>query len=342
MIVYGIETSCDDTGLAVLDISADGEVKILAELISSQEEIHREYGGIVPELASREHLKNLPFLHERLLEQAGCTLKDINCIGVTCGPGLKGCLLMGVSFASGLALAREIPVIGVNHIEGHLLAPMLDNPELEFPYLCLIVSGGHTEIHIVKGIGEYELLGRTIDDAAGEAFDKSAHLLGFDYPGGPALAKLADTCESTSHTLPVVMKGKKGFSFSGLKTAISRLVKQQQGERESLTAEEKGDIAYAVQEAIVKALMLKLKKALRETGISTVTISGGVSANQRLRREVQALKGCTAYFAEMKHCVDNGAMIGYTAGVRFLEGEKGWERPGVHARWPVETMRPVA
>ncbi len=226
MIVLGIETSCDETAVALIRYGTDGRHELLGEIISSQNNIHEQYGGVVPELASREHLKNLPLLYDALLGKCQVDLSAVDLIGVTQGPGLKGCLLIGLSFGQGLAEASGKPMLGVNHIEGHLLAPRLDNPSLEFPYMCLIVSGGHTEILEVKGVGDYELVARTQDDAAGEAFDKSANLLSLPYPGGARLASLADSVTSSRFKLPKVMREQAGFSFWGLKTAFLLLTKK--------------------------------------------------------------------------------------------------------------------
>jgi len=332
MIVLGIETSCDETAAAVIDYQGS-EWRLLSEVVSSQIALHQEYGGVVPELASREHLTNLPLVVEEALVTAGISLEELDGIGVTRGPGLKGCLLMGYCYAKGLSLAHDIPFLGVNHIEGHILAPMLDNPSLSFPYLCLVVSGGHTEIVEVHGVGDYKLIARTIDDAAGEAFDKSAHLLGFPYPGGAALSRLADTRESSRFLLPRVMREQAGFSFSGLKTAIALLLKRQG----TIDEETKGELAFTIQESIVDALVYKLKGALASSSIRTVALTGGVSANRRLRREVEKLKA-DVYFPQMNHCMDNGAMIAFTAALRFARGETTSLDTEVFGRWPVEEL----
>lgn len=332
MIVLGIETSCDETAAAVIDYQGS-EWRLLSEVVSSQIALHQEYGGVVPELASREHLSNLPLVVEEALVTAGISLEEIDGIGVTRGPGLKGCLLMGYCYAKGLSLAHDIPFLGVNHIEGHILAPMLDNPDLKFPYLCLVVSGGHTEIVEAHGVGDYRLIARTIDDAAGEAFDKSAHLLGFPYPGGAALSRLADTRDNSRFLLPKVMREQAGFSFSGLKTAIALLLKRQG----AIDEETKGELAYTIQESIVDALVFKLQRALASSSIRTVALTGGVSANRRLRREVEKLKA-DVFFPKMNHCMDNGAMIAFTAALRFARGESTSLDTEVFGRWPVEEL----
>ncbi|MDZ4785909.1 MAG: tRNA (adenosine(37)-N6)-threonylcarbamoyltransferase complex transferase subunit TsaD [bacterium] len=335
MFVLGIETSCDETAIALLKCE-NGKSIILAEEISSQTEVHELYGGVVPELASREHLKNLPIVLKKVLETAKFSIKDIDLISVTRGPGLKGCLLMGLQFAKGLSQSLGLPLVGVNHIEGHVLAPMLDNESLKFPYLCLVVSGGHTELHEVKDVGNYRLISKTSDDAAGEAFDKSAHLLGLTYPGGPQLAALADNARSSTYILPKVMRGQEGFSFSGLKTAISLLIKRESGTNADQVKKE--SLCYAIQEAIVETLMYKVNIALKETGLRSFCITGGVAANKRLREVASSLKGINTYFPDSKHSTDNGAMIGYVGYLRFLKGQRLGLSESALARWRIETL----
>lgn len=335
MYVLGIETSCDETACAIVE-SVGQEVKILSQQISSQIDLHKAYGGVIPELASREHLKNLPVILDSVLKTAQLKLEQIDGIGVTSGPGLKGSLLMGINFARGLSLAKNIPLIGINHIEGHILAPMLEHPDLDFPFIALIVSGGHTEIHLAKGLGDYQLIARTIDDAAGEAFDKSAHLLGFEYPGGPKLAQVADSVNSTNFKLPKVMRESPDFSFSGLKTAIALLIQKQKTE----LGDPKifGSLCYAIQEAIVEALLYKLDKALKFTNVNKVVVSGGVSANKYLRKKIAEIKNVQCYFPQMQHCMDNAAMIALVAAKRFAHNKKLSDDLKVRARWPVETL----
>ncbi len=334
MLVLGIETSCDESAVALIELDSNARPKLLGELISSQNNIHEQYGGVVPELASREHLRNLPLLYDSLLSSANKTIQDIDLIGVTQGPGLKGCLLIGISFARGLSESMGKPLVGVNHIEGHLLAPRLDNPNLEFPYLCLIVSGGHTEIIEVRGVADYHLVTRTQDDAAGEAFDKSANLLGLPYPGGARLAALADTLKQSPLKLPKVMREQEGFSFSGLKTAFLLLVKQNQ---QNLNDEIiKAQLAFAAQEAIVDTLIHKVGIALKERGISRLAVSGGVAANRRLREAVSSIKGVSSYFPTTLHSTDNAAMISYVAAARWQKGIKSQDL-SVMPRWPVES-----
>lgn len=340
MLTLAIETSCDETAVALLQSSPGSVSQILQEEISSQTEIHECYGGVVPELASREHLKNVPVLVNKLLTEQGVALANIDLIAVTRGPGLKGCLLIGLDFAKGLAVAAAKPLLGVNHIEGHLLVPMLDNPSLQFPYLALIVSGGHTEIIEVKGVGRYSLITRTIDDAAGEAFDKSANLLGLAYPGGAKLAALADSVgepvPSELH-LPKVMREAEGFSFSGLKTAIALKVKRLQG-RFDAEPQLRGLLAKSIQERIVETLVHKVEQAIRQTGIRNVAVSGGVSANRALRAALAAMPHCTVHAPSMLHCMDNAAMIAYTGQLRFELGEQDALDITAISRWPVETM----
>lgn len=329
MLLLGIESSCDETALCLLEMK-DDSWRIVSEAISSQTEVHVEYGGVVPELAAREHLAHLPLLYE---EVAAPHEEEIDALAVTVGPGLKGCLLTGALYAQGLSKGLDIPVYGVNHIEGHLLAPLLENPSLSFPYLALVVSGGHTEIHLVEGVGEYTLFSRTIDDAAGEAFDKSAHLLGFPYPGGPQLAALADSYTGEAgEPLPTVMKGKPGFSFSGLKTAIALRI-QAAGE---VSGEERQKLAAVIQDGIVQSLIAKLEKAMEATGCRTLTVTGGVAANRSLRERVAELSS-DHFFPDMKHCMDNAAMIAFCAAKRLQVGQTLTQDLGVHPRWPVET-----
>ncbi|RMG42363.1 MAG: tRNA (adenosine(37)-N6)-threonylcarbamoyltransferase complex transferase subunit TsaD [Candidatus Dadabacteria bacterium] len=337
MNVVAIETSCDETALALLRFDDRGKAVVCDEKISSQTDLHKLYGGVVPELASRSHLKNLPVLYRALLDQTGIKEQEIDLLAVTRGPGLKGCLLMGVDFVKGLALGLSKPFIGVNHIEGHIFSVMLDNPELNPPFLALVVSGGHTEIHMVLGLGCYQLIARTVDDAAGEAFDKSANLLGFEYPGGAALARLADSVNSTCFELPRVMREAEGFSFSGLKTAISLLIR----DNEKLIVskpEVKAELAHAIQEAIVDALTFKLLRAVKTSGCTRVAVSGGVSANKRLRRVLKERNNLEVYFPEFKHTGDNAAMIGFVGGLRFLKGEQSRLDMEVLSRFPVEKV----
>ncbi|MCL4143963.1 UNVERIFIED_CONTAM: hypothetical protein GTU68_022307 [Idotea baltica] len=333
MKILGIETSCDETGISILNWNSVNKVDILSENISSQIDIHKEYGGVVPEIAAREHLYNLPILLDQSLKEAKLKINDIDLIAVTRGPGLKGCLLMGLDFAKGLILSLDKPGVAVNHIEGHLYAPFI-NKEIEYPFLALIVSGGHTEIVKVSSFSEYEILSRTIDDAAGEAFDKSASLLGFEYPGGAALAALADKAESSDFKLPKVMRGNKDFSFSGLKTAVSLLIKKNQKE----ILDKKMELAFSIQEAIINTLIDKLKIAIKETGIKNIVVTGGVSANKSLRTKIESIKGLDIFFPKIEHCMDNASMIAFVGGLRFDKSSALSQKTSVLSRWPIESI----
>lgn len=336
MITLGIETSCDETALAIVEIKSSTEVRVLGEVLSSQIELHQMYGGVVPELASREHLKALPLLFDGVLKASKLSPLDIHAISVTKGPGLKGCLLTGLDFAKGLSQGLSVPFIGVNHIEAHMLSPLLEDEKPSFPYLSLVVSGGHTELSIVRSIGDYRLLSRTGDDAAGEAFDKSANLLGLPYPGGPNLSKLAAPYSGKKFNLPKVMREAKGFSFSGLKTAISLLVKEH-SEALAGDIELRGELAAAIETSIVDAITYKVKEAISEAGIKNLGVSGGVAANTRLRKELN-INGVRTYFARPSYCTDNGVMIAYAGGLRLLKGESSPLTVTVNPSWRVEDL----
>jgi len=340
-LVLGIETSCDETAISLIRVGPDRTVEILSEQIASQVELHALYGGVVPELASREHFKALPLLFEKVtqdMQRLKISLDQITAIAVTRGPGLKGCLIVGVQFAHGLGDAIGVPVIGVNHIEAHLLSPMIASQELSYPFLGLIVSGGHSEIHLVKGLGNYSLICRTIDDAAGEAFDKSAFLLGFDYPGGAQLAALADQSESSKLRLPRAMNDqrKKGFSFSGLKTAASLLIKKHEAELEK-DSRLKVEIAFAIQEAIVELLVRKTRLAIKSTRVRQIALSGGVSANKRLQSQLEEVSPGQVYLPLPQHCADNATMIAYLGSLYLNKNSKDLEPYQVYPRWPIET-----
>ena len=318
MLVLGFESSCDETGVALYDT----EFGLLSHALHSQVAMHAEYGGVVPELASRDHIRRALPLTEIVLKQANKSLKDIDGIAYTQGPGLAGALLVGASIAQSLAMVLNVPSVGVHHLEGHLLAPMLEENSPQFPFIALLVSGGHSQLMRVDGIGEYELLGDTLDDAAGEAFDKTAKLLGLGYPGGPALAKLAGLSNSNhgkaQFKLPRPMLNSKdlNFSFSGLKTAVLTLVNNNQ----PLTDEIKKDIAWEFQEAVTEILTLKCLSALRETGLDSLVVSGGVGANTRLRERLNAAikkKLCKVSYPRLEFCTDNGAMIAFAGAMRL-------------------------
>ncbi|MGZ8984307.1 MAG: tRNA (adenosine(37)-N6)-threonylcarbamoyltransferase complex transferase subunit TsaD [Methylotenera sp.] len=318
MLVLGVESSCDETGIALYDTKHG----LLAHALHSQVEMHAEYGGVVPELASRDHIRRVLPLTEQVLKDANITLQDIDAIAYTQGPGLSGALLVGTSFAESLAFSLQIPTINVHHLEGHLLAPLLEQNPPAFPFVALLVSGGHSQLMRVDGIGEYILLGETLDDAAGEAFDKTAKLLGLGYPGGPALAKVADLSNSNHGKSrfklprPLLNSGDLNFSFSGLKTAVLTLANKHQ----PLDEVTKADIAYEFQEAVTEVLTTKCMSALRETGLDKLIVSGGVGANSRLREKLNAAtkrKLCTVSYPRLEFCTDNGAMIAFAGAMRL-------------------------
>lgn len=337
MIVLGIESSCDESAVALLEIDRTQKPKILFEAIASQVDLHAQYGGVVPELAAREHLRSLPILLDRALVESGLSASKIDLVGVTQGPGLKGCLLIGIEFAKGFCIGQNLPLYGVNHIEGHIHAAKLDEPALKEPFIALVVSGGHTEIVRVRANYEYAVLSRTIDDAAGEAFDKSANLLGFEYPGGARLAALADSVDSSRFILPKVMRESEGFSFSGLKTAISLLIRRQ---KETLSDETiRAELAFAIQESIIDSLLYKLKRELEKEQVTAITVTGGVACNKRLRQKIKDACGLPVYFPNVEHCVDNAAMIALVAGLKYKGSSHKMESDlEVLPRWPVEQL----
>jgi N6-L-threonylcarbamoyladenine synthase len=337
MLVLGIESSCDETGLAIIELDDHGgNPRLLGEVLASQVKLHELYGGVVPELASREHMRNMPILFDQLLAQSGVSLSQIDGIGVTAGPGLKGCLLIGVTFAMGLSVAHGVPLFPVNHIEGHIISGEMHYSELQPPYLALVVSGGHTEIVLVEGLGCYTCLARTLDDAAGEAFDKSANLLGLSYPGGAVLAREADAAGGSKRfSLPRIGREIPGFSFSGLKTAVLLMVKRN-AELLANDSTALGEVCWVIQDAIVDALVHKAVREVTSRKLPLV-VCGGVSANIELRRRLEA--SCPkVYVPPIRHCVDNGAMIAYLA-ARYLA--RGYRPPAleIYSRWPVEDLR---
>ena len=329
MKVLGIETSCDETGLAVYD-SAQG---LLAHTLHSQVAMHDAYGGVVPELASRDHIRRVVPLAERVLSDAGCKLADLDGIAFTQGPGLAGALLVGASIANALGFALGKPAIGVHHMEGHLLSPLLSDPRPAFPFVALLVSGGHSEFYGVRAVGDYTLLGQTLDDAAGEAFDKTAKLLGLPYPGGPALEKLATKGHRAAAVLPRPMQdsGDLDLSFSGLKTAVSILAR-----KEPLSQQRKADLARAFEEAIVDVLATKAMAALDATGLSRLVVAGGVGANTSLRQRLYAAaaeRGAKVFFPDLQFCTDNGAMIALVGALRLEQGTTTDYGFSVQPRW---------
>ncbi len=320
MIILGFESSCDETGVAAVCT----ERGLLAHALHTQIAMHQEYGGVVPELASRDHIRRVVPLTRQVLEEAGLQMSDIGAVAYTAGPGLAGALLVGASVAQSFAWSRHLPAIGIHHLEGHLLSPMLADPRPEFPFVALLVSGGHTQLMRVDGVGRYELLGETLDDAAGEAFDKSAKLMGLGYPGGPALSRLAGSGDASRFDLPRPMlhSGDLDFSFSGLKTAVLTRVKAAEAAG-GLDEQTRADLAAATQAAIVEVLAAKAIKALKQTGLKRLVVAGGVGANQLLRAKLDAalkpLKA-RAYFPPLELCTDNGAMIAFAAAERVKAG----------------------
>ena len=338
MRVLGIETSCDETGVAVFDT----ERGLLGHCVHSQIELHAEYGGVVPELASRDHIRRVPLLVREVLAASQCTPAELDAIAYTAGPGLAGALLVGASFAESLGLSLGVPVLPVHHLEGHLLSPLLAAEPPEFPFVALLVSGGHTQLMQVTGVGEYVLLGETLDDAAGEAFDKTAKLIGLGYPGGPQLARLAEAGEVGRFRLPrpMLRSGDLDFSFSGLKTAVLNVVSRQEWRPERDAA----DLAADFQEAVVEVLSSKSLMALRQTGLTRLVVAGGVGANRRLRERLDASsgrKGWKVYYPEPELCTDNGAMIAFAGARRFAAGQAGAESFAVRVfpRWPLADLK---
>jgi N6-L-threonylcarbamoyladenine synthase len=334
MLVLGIETSCDETGLALYD----SEKGLLADELFSQIDIHQEYGGVVPELASRDHADRILPLLKNLFKSVNKSLDDIDLIAYTAGPGLKGCLLVGSTFARSLAYITDKPIISINHVEAHLLAPFMEYSELSFPFFGLLISGGHTMIVDAKSIGEYEIMGETLDDAVGEAFDKSAKLMGLDYPGGPLIEMLAKDGVEGSYKFPrpILNKPNCNFSFSGLKTHIMLTWKASKK-----TKQDQKNISLELQNAVADCLVGKLKRAHSEKGYSSIVISGGVSANQFIRQKITNFSesiNSKAYYPTKKFCTDNGAMIAY-AGYKKYEAGQIYDLQGeVKPRWPLDKL----
>jgi N6-L-threonylcarbamoyladenine synthase len=340
MIVLGIETSCDETGIALYD----SEQGLLGHVLHSQVELHAEYGGVVPELASRDHIRYLSPLIKQLLEQAELQLSLIDGVAYTAGPGLIGALMSGAALGRALAWSLDIPALEVHHMEGHLLAPMLEANPPEFPFIALLVSGGHTMLVEVSGVGQYRLLGQSLDDAAGEAFDKTAKIMGLGYPGGPALAKLAEQGRAGVYRFPRPMTDRPGldFSFSGLKTfALTTL----QGLDTSAAdyQQQLADVARAFEEAVVDTLMIKSERALLASGCKRLVIAGGVGANQQLRAQLAimvARHDAELFYPRIEFCTDNGAMIAHVGCLRLLAGETQPLSIAARARWPMDELRP--
>lgn len=314
-LILGIESSCDETGIALYHT----EQGLLAHTLHSQIALHNEYGGVVPELASRDHVRYVLPLIRSVMQKADCSLDDIDAIAYTQGPGLSGALLVGASVACALAYTLDVPTIGVHHLEGHLLSPLLSDPAPDFPFIALLVSGGHTQLMRVDGIGRYALLGESVDDAAGEAFDKSAKLLGLDYPGGALLSKLAQRGTPGRFKLPRPMlhSGDLDFSFSGLKTAVLLAVQQNESDEQT-----RADIAHAAQEAIVDVLVSKALSALKQTELDQLVVAGGVGANQMLRKRLNTAiekRGGSVFYPDLEFCTDNGAMIAFAGAMRLKQ-----------------------
>ncbi|MGL4408276.1 tRNA (adenosine(37)-N6)-threonylcarbamoyltransferase complex transferase subunit TsaD [Zoogloea sp.] len=338
MRVLGIESSCDETGVAIYETGRG----LLGHCLHSQVALHAEYGGVVPELASRDHIRRLPLLLREVLARTGLGMQDLDAVAYTSGPGLAGALLVGASVAESLAMALDIPALPVHHLEGHLLSPLLAADPPSFPFVALLVSGGHTQLMKVTGVGEYELLGETVDDAAGEAFDKTAKLIGLGYPGGPALARLAAEGTPGRFKLPRPMLHSKDFdfSFSGLKTAVLTTVNSP-----GFCEADKADLAAEFQAATVEVLVSKAMGALRHAGLRQLVVAGGVGANLALRAALDAAaakRRCRVYYPEMELCTDNGAMIAFAGALRFEAGEQpadGERRFAVRPRWSLQEIK---
>jgi N6-L-threonylcarbamoyladenine synthase len=342
MIVLGIESSCDETGVALVE-TAGAQVPVLrAHALHSQVDMHQAYGGVVPELASRDHIRRVLPLAEQVLAEAGCGLRDVDVVAYTRGPGLAGALLVGAGVACALGAALGKPVLGVHHLEGHLLSPFLSKDPPQFPFIALLVSGGHTQLMQVDGVGSYRILGETIDDAAGEAFDKSAKLLGLGYPGGPALSRLAEQGDPAAFKLPrpLLHSGDLDFSFAGLKTAVLTQVHKLGDALEA----RKADVAASTEAAIVDVLVRKSLAALDGSGLQRIVVAGGVGANRRLRAQLDAAcakRGVRVHYPELALCTDNGAMIALAAAMRLQAGVEQARVTyafDVKPRWPLDTL----
>ena len=342
MRVLGIETSCDETGVALYD----SEQGLLSDALYSQIRMHAEYGGVVPELASRDHVRKLLPLIREVMAGADLNLGDLDGVAYTAGPGLIGALMVGASTGRALAMGLGVPAIGVHHMEGHLLAPMLEENPPAFPFVALLVSGGHTQLVRVDGIGRYELLGESLDDAAGEAFDKAAKMLGLDYPGGPLIARLAQQGDRSRYRFPRPMTDRPGlaFSFSGLKTYTLNTTQAERDEQGNIDPQTLADIACAFEDAVVDTLAIKCRRALQQTGLKQLVIAGGVSANRRLRErlgEMVGKEGAALFYARPEFCTDNGAMIAYAGCQRLLAGQQAGLQIQCQPRWPLDTLPPL-
>ncbi|RKR65805.1 O-sialoglycoprotein endopeptidase [Acidovorax sp. 94] len=342
LLILGIESSCDETGVALVRSTGNAVPTLLSHALHSQIEMHQAYGGVVPELASRDHIRRVLPLATQVLTESGQSLADVDVVAYTRGPGLAGALLVGAGVACALGAALDKPVLGVHHLEGHLLSPFLSADPPEFPFVALLVSGGHTQLMRVDGVGRYEILGETIDDAAGEAFDKSAKLMGLGYPGGPALSRLAEQGDATAFKLPrpLLHSGNLDFSFAGLKTAVLTQAKKLGDELEA----RKADLAASTEAAIVEVLVKKTLAALKQTGLKRVVVAGGVGANRHLRAQLNA--ACAAakvrvHYPELHLCTDNGAMIAMAAAMRLQAGQQQANADyafDVKPRWPLDAI----
>lgn len=347
MLILGIESSCDETGVALVEAAQQGAPTLLADALHSQIDMHRAYGGVVPELASRDHIRRVIPLLQQVLRDADCALSDLDAIAYTRGPGLAGALLVGAGVANSLAAALAIPTIAVHHLHGHLLSPFLSDDPPQFPYICLLVSGGHTQLMRVAAVGEYELLGETIDDAAGEAFDKSAKLLGLPYPGGPELAKLAERGNPDAFSLPRPLlkglrKGNLDFSFAGLKTAVfTHCRKLGISAQQPPDTQQHADLAASTQAAIVDVLVKKSLQALNDRNMQRLVVAGGVAANRHLRARLAdacGRRGIRVHYPELRICTDNGAMIAWAAAMQWQCGSAQLQTDyafDVYPRWEV-------
>ena len=332
MYILGIETSCDETGVAIYH----PERGLVAEKLHSQVDLHAAYGGVVPELASRDHVSRLLPLVREATEAAGLSLSDLAAVAYTAGPGLLGALLVGATFGRTLAWGLQIPAIAVHHMEAHLLAPLLGDHRPEFPFVALLVSGGHTQLVLVRAVGDYTLLGESVDDAAGEAFDKTAKLLGLGYPGGPKLADCALAGVPQRFTFPRPMTDRPGldFSFSGLKTHALTTIRR----LEPLTDQDRADIAVAFEDAVVDTLLIKCRRAVSTTGVHDLVMAGGVAANHKLRQRMQELDPIQIHYPALNLCTDNGGMIAYAGYLRYIRGEQAGLAIDTKARWAITDL----
>lgn len=351
MLVLGIESSCDETGVALVQSHGAGVPELLAHALHSQISMHQAFGGVVPELASRDHIRRVLPLTRQVLHDAARSLQDVDVVAYTRGPGLAGALLVGAGVACALGAALGKPVLGVHHLEGHLLSPFLSADPPQFPFVALLVSGGHTQLMQVDGVGRYTLLGETIDDAAGEAFDKSAKLMGLAYPGGPLLARLAQTGSATAYALPrpLLHSGNLDFSFAGLKTAVLVQAQRMMAAAgvptfDALPPQQQADLAASTQAAIVEVLLKKSLAALKQTGLQRLVVAGGVGANLDLRRQLNAecaKRRVRVHYPELHLCTDNGAMIALAAAMRLQDGVQAFTRDyafDVKPRWPLHSL----